>query len=659
MLVRAHVLIGLLSWGKLAVSQLHSGDSSLHNHGLFPAHRSQHLGVPAPRWFRKLKAEVRANEYEDGGNAKEHLDVERREKKEKLNPVTMTVSTLLFGFLVFDIVLLYLVNYRDSHVRSSIYNMISATVSIFCAVLMNQAVRSFFLEQILPSPFPRGFHIKVQLREEVLVGALLFVTTFATTNWLCWRWRDHTRLVHAVEGIGSHLVAFAGVAFFGHLLDQAESSLFWMMAVIAFAVIALLACRDIAARVRNNWDDAAKHVSYSEMPALTEAGDLSLGPTVTTRAHHNMREWSHAIVEAEDEATSIILSFLVVQTFAQTEAGMMPPVEGPGSQTQMPHNWSHIVSMLYLAGVFLLCLAASAIFANSDHENNAGESFRQRVVKCSRGFFANGMSWCMLWVCTWSINEAHWFQDAHLYFVSTAFVLSAICVAVVIVLDKLADNLESRSGESTSMAGQVSSEADLDDHEIEKEEQTAQTYLKKLLMNETGKGLSNLNQSLRTVIHALGLVVGLSWEKAFDMAHEAIIEGSPLEDHRVIAKGAMALGTFVFVIPAWQRYLLPMAKKQPMEIEALMEFDNFQPGQEKDPLTRSALSIHLLKVASLLEDHELRVALRGLTTERPKVLYQLQVARSRTRSALSFGAGRLKSCTSLHTDPEPEACLQP
>lgn len=654
--VHVHVLVVLLSCGEFVVSQSQTGDfkptsPSLQQDELYPAHHFQHLGVPALRWYRKLKAEVRANEYEDGGHADDHGGVEREEKKEQLTAVTMTVSTLLFGFLIFDIVLLYLVNYPDAHVRSSIYNMISTTVSIFCAVLMNQAVRGFFLEQILPAPFPRGFGIKVHMREESLVGALLFLATFATMNWLCWRWRHHMRSVHTVEGIGSHLVAFAGVAFFGHLLHQAESSLFWMMAVIAFASVALLACRDAAARVRQYWVETEKHETYLEMAAITESHDLSPRTTVSRIAHEKSHEWGHAIIEAEDEATSIILSFLVVQAFAQTEVGMMPPVEGPGSQAQMPQKWNHIVNMLYLAGIFLSCLAASAILGNVDHDNSGSTSFRERVVKCSRAFFANGMSWCILWVCTWSINEAHWFQDAHMNFVSTAFVLSALCVSIVIVLDKLADNLESRSAESksTSMARQISPEAELDDDEIEKEERTAQTYLRNLLTNETGKGLSSLHQSLRTVIHALGLVVGLSWEKAFDMAHEAIIEGSPLEDHRVIAKGAMALGTFVFVIPAWQRYLVPMAKRQPMEIEALMEFDNVQPGQGKDALACSALSIHLLKVASLLEDHELRVALRGLESERPRVLHQLRVAPS--KSALSLGADRLKSSASLCSYP--------
>merc|ERR1712113_1078306 len=102
-----------------------------------------------------------------------------------------------------------------------------------------------------------------------------------------------------------------------------------------------------------------------------------------------------------------------------------------------------------------------------------------------------------------------------MYFVSAAFVVSALAVLCIIILDRVADRLEQRS------------------------DTEAQRLLKRFEAEHLHSGL---HRGLRIIISALGLCVGLSWEKAFDMAHEAIAEGTPaIKHHPVIAKFAIAV----------------------------------------------------------------------------------------------------------------------
>ena len=99
------------------------------------------------------------DEEEEEEEEEEKEEEEEEAEEEKVAPVTITVAVLLLGFLVFDMVLLQLVNWDDPNVRSYIYKTISATLSIFCAVLLNGATFALvlaYLPLILgPGPGPK------------------------------------------------------------------------------------------------------------------------------------------------------------------------------------------------------------------------------------------------------------------------------------------------------------------------------------------------------------------------------------------------------------------------------------------------------------------------------------------------------------------------
>lgn len=134
---------------------------------------------------------------------------------------------------------------------------------------------------------------------------------------------------------------------------------------------------------------------------------------------------------------------------------------------------------------------------------------------------------------------------------------------------------------------------------------------------------SHLEKALRAVIASFGLLVGLSWEKAFDAAGEAIIEGVPFTASQpVVAKVVMALILVIMVLPGWQAFIVPMAQKRWQEHEALMAMESCQKcaGAELADGSESAAAIRLLASGDKLSDRELVVILQRLVANRRPIV---------------------------------------
>merc|ERR1719310_396200 len=106
--------------------------------------------------------------------------------------------------------------------------MISSTISIFCAVNVNQALTCLVFDQLLTGPQPWGLGLEdVGGKLRLTVDLSLFALTFVMLNVLCYQSRFDNMRLHAVQVIGGHIVAFSGIATFGRLQLHREDSLLW------------------------------------------------------------------------------------------------------------------------------------------------------------------------------------------------------------------------------------------------------------------------------------------------------------------------------------------------------------------------------------------------------------------------------------------------
>lgn len=96
-----------------------------------------------------------------------------------------------------------MVNWHDAQVRHAVYQMISSTLSIFCAVLFNQALFSFIWKQLLvgdptkrmqypwggDSFIPRGFGMKLHAKEKSITAGLACLVSLYVLQSFCFRFR--------------------------------------------------------------------------------------------------------------------------------------------------------------------------------------------------------------------------------------------------------------------------------------------------------------------------------------------------------------------------------------------------------------------------------------------------------------------------------------
>merc|ERR1719160_72482 len=70
-------------------------------------------------------------------------------------------------------------------------------------------------------------------------------------------------------------------------------------------------------------------------------------------------------------------------------------------------------------------------------------------------------------------------------------------------------------------------------------------------------------KALRHLMDALGLLMGLTWEAAFDQAAETTEERFAADNlrKRIVLKICVAVGLCTVVLPAWRWYILPKVQE--------------------------------------------------------------------------------------------------
>lgn len=467
--------------------------------------------------------------------AKHGHEQEREEEHgEEVTPLMFTIAVLIALFLFGNVSLLYLVHWRDENIRNSIYKMISSTMSIFLAVTLNAAIFSFFLEQILPSPFPRGFNIKVTPLIRFLVGLLIFVSASLAVNVIGCRWSgvaDEERFF-VLKTIGGHITAFAGIATFGTLQVEADARASWWQchhySVVLISGFILVVLRFVTRCLREaiTMEEARKEVRDAQYTS----------PGSATKAKHVRKEWAEEMCETEDEAHSLILSFLLSRIAVWHVTGRMIPLHD--SEDPIRHPTHDILHMLSFIPVGLLVLLVSVLVLKYvDPIQILGgkdpTKFYMRTLNSLRTVSGVTMSWVACIVGYWIVQlllDGTQLDSMEMAKVVNAFSLTVFAIVAIIIVDKIADGLAERKSDRVSI--------------------------------DEAEHFENLEKFLRTVIDSFALLVGLLWELASDAAIETIIEGNVhLSQHRVLSKIGIAVLMFCFVFTAWLKYVVPPAQK--------------------------------------------------------------------------------------------------
>lgn len=426
--------------------------------------------------------------------------------------IGFAVSVMLMLSVVFQMTLFYLVNNSDQDLKLFSWQVISDTISIFCAVLLFEGVNEV-LEYY--------FHTDSAAVEVVIAyGQLLFwffLRSFILAKAAGIGNFDRPHSIRDMElttkfwgVLFGRMTAFASINAFG-LAQQMEA--FKQSALMSFLIVPLGGLGLGALFLTMN---CVRH-------KLAEMDDGELDELET--------KWMAESEITENGIMGLSLSFLTVQSIRFAIGGVMPDKAGVEQDLikKFDHGPAEFLGLLGVGLAFATCTVITVIIGST-----------HRAFKLLQSFCSLGFAWSMFYGTKWAFQYIHFTETESLLRVGLAMWLFFGSFAAIFILDKIAD------------------------------------------MDATGE---TTDTSIRTIITALGVLVGVSWKQCFGTAIGSITV--KFEEYVGASPSVVCWGKLVFssllaalVLPAWRLYILHkvldlMDQKSTGKSEKLVETDDF------------------------------------------------------------------------------------
>jgi len=569
-------------------------------------------------------AHPHAHPHADGKVTPTHAEHEHHGEHghHKASPALLATSYLLIGFLISNFVLLRLVNYGDANVRSYTWKMMSSTVSIYLAVVLDgtmSAVIMYLTRTAMGVDKPRGVDWT-----KVITSSTMCLVWFLGVNFAVYQLRSeaNTQWRFAASEIGGHITAFAGINALTACLDWLTDK---MMSVVALSVfvglvvvrLGLDRLRDLA-EAPNNQEMAMQLAQCPEQEVYEGAEEEEEG-----EKRYSPDDWKEAACEAEDEATCIVSSFVA------SELLLKIIFNGPAEDeaTKMTK-----IDMAWLSGIVLLCFGGvvATTYAIKLHDvmmtgKRPVIPMLQRWVGSFRSTIAMSTSWLLLRLCTATANRLFVGFSMHFIEVVNAFILTALAIVAIIFLDQLADKIDEDAPKEakaqpmyvepppppppptfyesltacTSCPPTREPEMMMQDmrgmrmqqtHQTHQMHQMHQMHHRPSVTDVAATSLmetKNLEKAIRSIIGSFALAVGLGWENSFHAATHTVVDTIPVQlfqDYKVITKTGIAVFSFLLMLPVWLRHIVPKAELPVTAFQTLMEAEaNVRPAATARP----------------------------------------------------------------------------
>lgn len=222
--------------------------------------------------------------------------------------------------------------------------------------------------------------------------------------------------------------------------------------------------------------------------------------------------WLERVAELENDVLSLTLGFAVTQAICYAVAGRLlsgEPAEEPESPTQRNAN--------VLLGIWIIMTVGLFAFVNFCHHHLQGRGERvARTIEVLQSVFSTAKAWAIL---TWG----HW----QVYALGFEGVRLAACMLVALGM----------TGISIGLIFGLN---------------------RRLLRLRRGQGRT----AVRYLSLSMGVIIGFSWETAFDVALETLshnlFRGSGFRGFSVYV---FTLVSLVVVLPAWSGWILPKCEE--------------------------------------------------------------------------------------------------
>eukprot|EP00929_Paragymnodinium_shiwhaense_P048796 TRINITY_DN24633_c0_g1_i2.p1 TRINITY_DN24633_c0_g1~~TRINITY_DN24633_c0_g1_i2.p1 ORF type:complete len:502 (+),score=60.98 TRINITY_DN24633_c0_g1_i2:62-1567(+) len=459
---------------------------------LFAQARCEDVGVWLTDSSRRGAEEARltGRRLEEDPDPDESPDIAETPDGEEGTPrAALASAAILVSSVIGMMTVFYLVKSKSPHVRKTTWQVLDSSVSIFCAVMWYQAHDQLLDDLNLEAG-------------RILASVLHFAFWYHFTLLICHftaRISSEHKLV-AVQAIGAHLCGFALKDVFVSVQETSPFRDTPGMAAVA-VLLAVCFCALVA-----SWGYCLAFKLRLLSPLLQEA-----------------------LVGIENDAFSLAVAFITTQCFRGVILGQ-PPDSEMGDDEHSPDHIAELLcsSLLFVFGICIVLVVSGRL--------------SERLQEIGLTFNVMAIAWNSLYACSWAVCSMPWSREHKIFNrVFIAFILSAVCLAVLSILHAL---MAKFSGRLPGRMGPL---------------------------------------FVRSIILGQGLSVAFSWEQAFDKSAEILTE-SLEEVSSAAAKYLVAVLLALFMLPGYANYIVP---ERVREVDGDRTEESKPEGSEPSPRSQA------------------------------------------------------------------------
>jgi len=448
--------------------------------------------------------------------------------------VKVAVAVMLLGSITFQMSMFYLVNYPDEDIQRYSYQVIGMTISIFSAVLLFQGFNGV-IEAHLIERYPKQellidmihmlwWFILMQLVTAVFSGALPILGAAAKFEHDIHGLRKYRHLnLMCFAKMLAHMTGFAAINAFTTLQETA----FFASSSPSSLLILPLAFSSLVIVFRGT-DFVRERISNAD-GVIDEHEQL----------------WDQETEESENDVVGLCLSFTTVQSVRYFVAGHLPDKEGDLPDSLVPPRLEMHGLLLVAIGWAFASLFFSMWLRKKPWRNHKTAA-KARYARICQNWLMMCFAWSLLFAADATVQATGYFPSSSgiLAKVVVALSVSLASFAVIFVLDRVADSQASATG---GREGAV-------------------------------------DASIDQIIASKALLIGFTWESAFDTAVDKISKTPGMSSNGFLGPATMklllSLLLCLIVIPAFRMYILPTVhaheKEEEFEEEEQENMDEYR-----------------------------------------------------------------------------------
>jgi len=387
------------------------------------------------------------------------------EEAEQVSSESVAIAATLLGAISFQMSIFYLTNHSDSDMRRYTYEVISATISIFCAVLLFQSGNDL-LEAVLFEGTSAEFQLLVDLLHMIFwycaLQLTLAVTSGAIGELIGWPQASLESVESNIKCwavLLAHMTGFASINFWSGMQQlpffrSSPAMCLWTLPISAVCQFGLQQVSD-RIRLKVSLADDGEEDDYEKL-------------------------WSRETADSENDVMGLTLSFQMVQCARFLICGHLPNQEGEEPwPVLIGHTGNQARELLVVAAFCVAVVFALIITMREDRTEKVKRATETMITTFSMCF-----AWSVFFGFDWYMGSFNMVgNDEMLLSVLLAMVLSVLSFTAIRILDKIVD-------------------AELTDGRVD--------------------------EAVKQLIGAIGILVGFAWEQCFDHATLSLSNAMPM-----------------------------------------------------------------------------------------------------------------------------------